>query len=442
MSINGLPEAINFSFDGKDYSYRSNAEAARAHGIKPGTLSLRLKKGWSIEQALGLLPPPDGANTHKRIKIDGNEFRSTKEAIKHYCLTTALVYSRLRNGWSIEQALGVDDPPPEKKRKGKSVKLSVNKQKLEFPSVTEAAKYFNLKSQLVLQRINTYQWSIEQALELDEPPTNAGIPKETKVKKDGEIFNYPSLTDAVIDFGLSYDTVKQRINKLGWTIEQALELEPPPKHELGVIGYIYKATNVKNKKVYIGQTKTSVEVRWSQHIEAALKQSNNKKVDFHSSIKKYGSENFKVEVLGVFHTIDELNKAERHYIHQYKSTDDALGYNRSIGGSGNTGGQKTKVNGKIYESFAAAARAHGIAPKFAHQRLNQNGWTLEQALGINEPPENRSAKKTVKVFKFNKKYEFPSIKQAAKHFDVPYKRVMARLYSGWSIEEALELKPR
>jgi hypothetical protein len=46
--------------------------------------------------------------------------------------------------------------------------------------------------------------------------------------------------------------VKQRINKLGWTLEQAFEFEASPKHQAGCIGYVYKVTSKENGNVYIG----------------------------------------------------------------------------------------------------------------------------------------------------------------------------------------------
>ena len=35
-------------------------------------------------------------------------------------------------------------------------------------------------------------------------------------------------------------------------------------------GYIYKITNRVNNKVYIGQTRRTIEIRWKQHIKAAM----------------------------------------------------------------------------------------------------------------------------------------------------------------------------
>ena len=71
--INGLPQAIKITVSGQVVNYKSHAEAARANNIKPGTFSLRLKKGWTLRQALGLSAPPINANVPKVIYIDGQD---------------------------------------------------------------------------------------------------------------------------------------------------------------------------------------------------------------------------------------------------------------------------------------------------------------------------------------------------------------------------------
>ena len=58
------------------------------------------------------------------------------------------------------------------------------------------------------------------------------------------------------------------------------------------MGYIYKITNKINGKVYIGLTTTSIEQRWRGHINES------KKCDRHlyASMRKYGIENFNIEI--------------------------------------------------------------------------------------------------------------------------------------------------
>ena len=97
---------------------------------------------------------------------------------------------------------------------------------------------------------------------------------------------------------------------------------------------IYKITNLINNKVYIGQTRRTFNERycgkgvgisrvyWSTRCNSHL----------HTSIQKYGFDNFKVEIIEQCNTIEELNQREKYYIALYKCTDPKCGYNYCEGG--------------------------------------------------------------------------------------------------------------
>lgn len=439
----GGPCATTVTIDGKRVYYSTRAEAARAHGIKPVTLSLRLKKGWSISQGLGLSKPPKNANTHRKIgsKEEGGEWPSVAEAARKHGLSTGKVHSRLHRGWTVNQALGVE-PPPNRTTRGREVKIKVNGQELVFDSISAAATHFGLKPQLVLQRVNTYNWNLSQALGVAKPPKGAKVHRRIELKDAGVIYKYDSLKNAVDAYGLGYDSVKQRINKLGWTPEQAFELEAPPKHAEGCVGYIYKVTNKKSNRVYIGQTKTTVDIRWQQHAETASRNSKPGKGSLHESIKNDGLESFNCVVLDDAGSIDQLNRLERRYIKEYDTLNPAFGYNLSRGGSGLTGGKSVVVEGKKYPSFASAARAFGVSSKIAHQRMKTSRWTIEQALGISAPPKGSSGPKGIVVNQKGESRKFESQAAAAQHYGVPYKVFHSRLSLGWSVEEAVGVKVR
>lgn len=94
-------------------------------------------------------------------------------------------------------------------------------------------------------------------------------------------------------------------------------------------GFIYKITNRVNNKVYIGQTRFTIEHRFKQHINKA----NRTKVicPLHKAIKKYGAENFKIESLEEV-PFEKLNEREMYWISVYNSF--KSGYNATIGGGG------------------------------------------------------------------------------------------------------------
>ena len=89
---------------------------------------------------------------------------------------------------------------------------------------------------------------------------------------------------------------------------------------------IYKLTNKVNNKVYIGQTRSSIKKRFSQHCETR------NKTAIGLAIKKYGVDNFEYAVLYEnIETLEELNKKEIEYINLYNSIS-PNGYNIESGG--------------------------------------------------------------------------------------------------------------
>ena len=96
---------------------------------------------------------------------------------------------------------------------------------------------------------------------------------------------------------------------------------------------IYKITNIINNKVYIGLTTSTLEYRWSRHITES-KNINNEK-HLYKSIRKYGLNNFKIEIIAETDSFEELGELERKYIKEYNSTDKNFGYNLTNGGERN-----------------------------------------------------------------------------------------------------------
>ena len=70
---------------------------------------------------------------------------------------------------------------------------------------------------------------------------------------------------------------------------------------------IYKVTNLHNGKQYVGQTRESVERRWTKHLSAAARGSN---TTLHKAIRKYGKALFSLETLCIC-TSEEQMKLQR-----------------------------------------------------------------------------------------------------------------------------------
>lgn len=93
---------------------------------------------------------------------------------------------------------------------------------------------------------------------------------------------------------------------------------------------IYKIQNKINGKIYIGQTVRTLKERIEEH-------KRNKKSKISKAIKKYGINNFDIQVIDEVNTIEELNQKEIYYIKKYNSINN--GYNLCDGGN-NTKGYK------------------------------------------------------------------------------------------------------
>lgn len=103
---------------------------------------------------------------------------------------------------------------------------------------------------------------------------------------------------------------------------------------------IYKITNVKNEKVYIGKS-IDIQRRWIQH-RSSLNRNVHRSGHLQNAWNKYGEDNFIFEILCETNSELETNEQEIYYIGLYNSTDENYGYNLRSGGEGGTLNDETK----------------------------------------------------------------------------------------------------
>lgn len=94
---------------------------------------------------------------------------------------------------------------------------------------------------------------------------------------------------------------------------------------------IYAVINTLNRKVYVGQTKKSLDERWARHKQLAR---NGVQRPLYSAIRKYGEEVFAVCTLERIETPTELDNRERYWIAEFEATNREKGYNITDGGGG------------------------------------------------------------------------------------------------------------
>ena len=98
------------------------------------------------------------------------------------------------------------------------------------------------------------------------------------------------------------------------------------------MGYIYKISNSQNQKVYIGQTIQEISKRFYNHIYCAYNKDNMKDYPLYRAIRKYGKENFFIQIIEEVED-EQLNNREIYWIDYYNSYV-PKGYNCTLGGSG------------------------------------------------------------------------------------------------------------
>lgn len=132
-------------------------------------------------------------------------------------------------------------------------------------------------------------------------------------------------------------------------------------------GFIYKIWNDVNNKIYIGQTTTTIEHRFSQHLCDARK---GRESLLYNAILKYGEDKFHIGVIFSIALDNKkdlrrvLNEKEKYYISLFNSTKFGNGYNLTTGGDNYSQEKKIQVdqydkNGtfiQTYESMAEAVR--------------------------------------------------------------------------------------
>ena len=143
--------------------------------------------------------------------------------------------------------------------------------------------------------------------------------------------------------------------------------------------YIYKHTNKNNGKVYIGQTRDTMEER------SGSNGSNYRGCPkFYNAIQSYGWDAFLPEIIDTAQTQDEAYEKEKYYISCYHSTDDKFGYNLDFGGQGGatSPGARELISQKAKERYIDPTKNPMYGKKHTDETRKKQ---REKKLGSNNP---------------------------------------------------------
>lgn len=93
---------------------------------------------------------------------------------------------------------------------------------------------------------------------------------------------------------------------------------------------IYLITNQIDEKLYVGQTRRTASLRWSEHV----RDSNKGKTGYllYNAMRKHGANRFALDIISRTDSQEEANRLEKFWIAYLKTSDPSFGYNMTDGG--------------------------------------------------------------------------------------------------------------
>jgi group I intron endonuclease len=375
-------------------TYDSILLLAQRFGIHQATIARRLRDGWSPEEAVGINTKPKRKGHGKGVTYMGEKYPHLKALAEALGIDASAFRARLARGYSVEDAAKGNLEP----RRSPNAK-SIDFEGIRYLSKEHLANAHGKEWSIVSKRLGR-GWTMRQALGIDpEPPrfrNHEGHAREAKWKRTHQI--------------------------LGKT-------EPLPDAD----GYkIYLITNSQNGKEYVGLTIGTLKDRLKQHFAAAKK---GRKAPLPNAIRKYGESAFRISLIRAdARTYEQLQEQEINEIAIRNTVRD--GYNSAVGGSIGTSKPIT-IQGKRFGSRAQAAEFYGVDIHVFNLRISRLKWTPEQAAEIKERDwKGKEIQVSVRGT------TFPSIRQAALHYGKDFKKVYDRFSEKrWSLQQALDLDP-
>jgi len=233
------------------------------------------------------------------------------------------------------------------------------------------------------QRVNRYGWTLAQALELEPRP-----PRRPPRSKPYFVLGkrFPSFKAAYDRYGLEESVVRSRLD-YGWTKRQAFGIDPPPERGRNVGTPIYvRGKRFKSKAVAARRYRVSEDVfrdrirkKWTPEQAAGLDPPppTPSKEGKHVRI---GDQEF-ISVPDFAQAFGKNPKLVAERLRRGWTPAQAVDKADPPPPSGEKTGKPITVDGVPYTSRAKAAKAHCLDPRKVHKRLKA-GWNTDEAFGL------------------------------------------------------------
>lgn len=191
--------------DHKGNKFKSKAAMCTYWGTSPQTLKNKLEDGYTLEEIL--------ENNTKYIEpVDHNNIRynTVKEMCSHYNISTTTLRSRLYLGLSLKDALTIPT---------KIYKNKVDHTGKEFRSKKEMCRYWGINETTFTNRMESGKFTLEEALTIK--------PKHKRIEIiDPKGIKYKSFRKMCEAYNMSPCVVRQRLSK-GMELQDALKIYTP-----------------------------------------------------------------------------------------------------------------------------------------------------------------------------------------------------------------------
>lgn len=220
--------------DHKGISYPDVEEMCLEYGVKKVNYLTRISKGWAVEEALTGIKKDSVVYDHL-----GNMFLTQKEMCENYGIKLGTFRVRMRNGFTLEEALTTAIGEP-RRNNGKMVSDHLGN---TYSSIKEMCNAYSVKDSTYQYRIRN-GYTVEEALTGNRkklvPPSPLKVlevekqklekKSETPKKPENSIIDhlgnqYGSTLEMCQAYGIRVDTFKYRM-KHGSSLEEALTRVP------------------------------------------------------------------------------------------------------------------------------------------------------------------------------------------------------------------------
>lgn len=430
--------------------YLTQKEMCESYGIKLGTFRARMKSGFTLEAALttdiGETRKSSGKTVFDHL---GNSYPSTKAMCDAYEVKTSTYQCRVRNGYTVEEALTgnrkkVTLPPvkkvstskkPKAERKPNPVKKPkdtvVDHLGNEYASTLEMCQAYGI-------RVDTFKYRLKHGSSLEEALTRTPSMITTNIPCQDHLGNhYNSQAEMARAYGLTKEQFIAR-KRNGWDIERILTTpinggRNQKGFEFNGVSYASKKDfcekNGLNYDVFIHRTNTGMTIEEAFAAGAGVKPRSTK-----GSVDHKGNQYSTIKEMCAFYGVSVATYKYR--LAQGWTLEAALTDPLNPGA---TRKEMVDHKGTKYSSVAEMCEAYGLRVATYKYRRDR-GWDMEQALttplnsGSIAPPKKREP-----LHYDHKGNGYSSKAEMCKAYGISLYTFKKRQADGLSLQDSLEL---